>query len=185
MLDLTRDTFRWKAPMRTALSRLVTIALVTLAAAVLACPAQADPRTACITACEATAQTCMGASHAKYDACKPAANKQCANTVAAEKFKCLTTALRACNTNHSAELEPCRTTFDTCYAACGPHPADTTNFWCALNADSVATSVTTRKDVFCAGTPGLTPADQLESCVKRHTPTDPAMGFSLDCEPLG
>ena len=161
------------------------VAFLSIAMALFVCgQAAADARHDCIAKCEATAQACFNAAHAKYDACKPAANKGCAATPPADKFKCLTTALKACTTNRTAETGPCRAAFDACYATCGPRPADQADFWCTLDADSVATTDKVRTDAFCTGEPGRPAQEQLDTCIKKYRPTDPAMGYSLECEPL-
>jgi hypothetical protein len=160
--------------------------IATLVTAIFACGhAVAADRAACVAACETAAQVCMTATHDTYDACKPAANRGCASALPADKFRCLTTALKACSAARSSGTDSCRTAHGDCHAACGPRPADTYEFWCELDADSVATATQTRKQTVCTGTPGQSPREQQDHCMKQLTPTDPAMGFSLDCEPLG
>lgn len=146
--------------------------------------ASADTRSACIAACDATAQACMRTAHDTYEGCKPAARRECAPKPPAERSACLTTAAKACSANHSSQTEPCRSTFKTCHAACGPAPATQVDFWCQLNADAASGSGKTYKDAFCAGSPGQAPLDQHARCMKLFTPSDPAVGFSLDCDPL-
>ncbi len=146
--------------------------------------AQADTRAACVTACEATAQTCLSTAHGTYDACKPAARKTCAPKPPSELFACLTSTLKDCTKNHSTGSEACRTTFDTCYAACGAHPSEVAEFWCTLDADDPASNGKVRKEAVCSGQPGQSPADQHTYCMKQFTPTDPTMGYALDCDPL-
>lgn len=161
------------------------IGIAALLAALLAtAPATADNRTPCVAACESTAAACAAAGHATYDACKPAANKGCAATSPADKFKCLTTALQACTTTRSAATSACHTAFKSCHAACGAAPEGQAEFWCTLDADNVASNVKVRKTALCSGTPGTPPQDQHDACIKRFMPTDPSMGFSLDCELL-
>jgi len=146
--------------------------------------ASADERAACIAACEATAQACLYGAHARYDACKPALRKTCAAKPMPELFECMRTGIRACAATHSAEVEPCRPAFDTCYAACGPRPADLAEFWCDLDSDPPASDATVRKEAFCPGTPGKPGQEQWEACMARFKPTDPATSYSLDCDLL-
>ncbi len=161
----------------------VVIALV--AAALVVCgSARADTRSACIAACDAAAQSCMRTAHESYEACKPAARTTCARKPPAELPSCLGSAAKACNATHAAQTGPCRTTFATCYATCGPRPATQVDFWCELDADATTGSGKTYKDAFCPGTPGQAPLDQHGRCMKLFAPSDPAIGFSLDCEPL-
>ena len=156
-----------------------------LAATLFVCgSASADMRSACIAACDAIAQTCMRAAHETYDACKPAARTACALKPPAEQFDCLSTAGRTCSRTHSAQTEPCRVNFTTCYATCGPRPATQVDFWCELDADATIGAGKAYKDAFCAGTPGQTPSDQHGRCMKLFTPSDPAIGFSLGCKAL-
>ena len=162
-----------------------SVRIILFVAILLACgSAWADTRSDCIAACDATAQACMRAAHDAYEGCKPAARSACASKAPAELGACLTTAVRACNTTHSDQTDPCRTTFRTCHAACGPGPANQVDFWCELNADAVSGNAKTYKDGFCTGTPGQTPSAQHAQCVKLFTPSNPAVGFSLDCDPL-
>jgi hypothetical protein len=119
-----------------------------------------------------------------YDACKPAARTTCALKPPAEQFACLSTAGRTCSTTHSAQTEPCRVNFTTCYAACGPRPATQVDFWCELDADAPTAAGKVYKNAFCAGTPGRAPLDQHARCMKLFAPSDPAIGFSLDCNAL-
>jgi hypothetical protein len=159
--------------------------LALLAATLLACgSALADTRSACISACDAVAQTCLRTAHETYEACKPAARTTCATRPPAELPACLGTAARTCSRTHSDQTEPCRETFTTCYAQCGPRPATQVDFWCTLNADAPTGSGKTYKDAFCAGAPGQAPLDQHARCMKLFTPSNPAIGFSLDCDPL-
>lgn len=146
--------------------------------------ASADTRSACIAACDATAQACMRTAHDTYEACKPAARRACASKPPADLNACLTTIARTCTRTHSDETEPCRTTFRTCHAACGPGPATQVDFWCQLNADAASGGGKTYKDAFCSGTPGRAPLDQHAHCIKLFTPSNPALGYSLDCDPL-
>lgn len=146
--------------------------------------ASADTRSACIAACDATAQACTRTAHDTYEACIPAARRDCAPKPAADQFACLGTAARACRATHSDQTEPCLTTFKACHAACGPRAANQFEFWCRLNASPPGRSGVTYKDAFCAGTPGRPPLDQHGECMKRFMPTDQAVGFSLDCDPI-
>lgn len=146
--------------------------------------ASADTRSACITACDATAQACTRTAHDTLEACLPAARRECAPKPPSEQFACLTTAARACRSTHSDQTDPCLTTFKTCHAACGPRPANQVEFWCRLNADAPSGGRKTYKDAFCAGTPGRPPLDQHAQCMKLFTPSNQAVGFSLDCDPL-
>lgn len=146
--------------------------------------AWADTRSACIAVCDATAQACMRTAHDTYEACIPTARKECAPKAPAQLHACLSTAARSCSANHSSQTEPCRTTFRTCHAACGPGPATQVEFWCQLNADATSGGGKTYKDGFCAGTPGQAPLDQHAQCMKLFTPSNPAVGYSLDCDPL-
>jgi len=146
--------------------------------------AGADTRSACIAACEATAQACMRTAHDTYEACKPAARRACAPKPPAELTTCLTTTVKACSSTHSDQTGPCRTSFTSCYAACGPRPANQVDFWCELDADASSGSGKVYKEAFCPGTPGQAPVDQHISCMKLLAPGDPAIGFSLDCNPL-
>ena len=82
------------------------------------------------------ASPCWRTAHETYEACKPAARTTCAPKPAAEQFDCLSTAGRTCVRTHSAQKEPCRENFTTCYAACGPRPATQVDFWCTLDADA-------------------------------------------------
>ena len=170
------------------LARRTSVGVALWAATLLVCSsASADTRSACIAACDATAQTCMRTAHETYEACIPAARTTCAPKPPAEQFNCLSTAGRTCSRNHSDQKEPCRANFTTCYAACGPGPATQVDFWCELSADTpIGTSRTSKtyKDAFCAGTPGQAPLDQHARCMKLFAPSDPAIGFSLDCNPL-
>jgi hypothetical protein len=168
-----------------SLARRTSVGITLLAAALLVCgSAAADTRSACIAACDATAQTCMRTAHETYEACKPAARTACAPKPSAEQFDCLSTAGRTCSRTHSTQTEPCRATFTACYAACGPRPATQVDFWCELNADAPTGAGKTYKDAFCAGTPGQAALDQHARCMKLFTPSDPAIGFSLDCDAL-
>ncbi|GEP56925.1 hypothetical protein [Reyranella soli] len=146
--------------------------------------ASADTRSACITACDATAQACIRTAHDTYEACIPTARRECAPKPPSEQSACLTTAARACRSTHSDQTDPCLTTFKTCHAACGPRPANQFEFWCRLNADTPGGSGKTYKDAFCAGTPGRPPLDQHAQCMALFTPSNQAVGFSLDCDPL-
>jgi hypothetical protein len=146
--------------------------------------ASADTRSACIAACDATAQACMRAAHDTFEACTPAARRACASKTAAELSACLVPAAKACSATHSAETEPCRTTFKTCHAACGPAPAAQVDFWCQLKADAPGAGGRTYKDAYCAGRPGQPPLDQHARCMQLFTPRDRAIGYSLDCDPL-
>ena len=161
------------------------VGITLLAATLVVCgSASADTRSVCIAACDATAQTCMRTAHDTYEACKPAARTTCAPRPPAEQFDCLSTAGRTCVRTHSAQKEPCRENFTTCYAACGPRPATQVDFWCTLDADARSGPGKTYKDAFCAGTPGQAPLDQHARCMKLFAPSNPAIGFSLDCDPL-
>lgn len=146
--------------------------------------ALADTRSACIAACDAIAQTCMRTAHETYDACKPAARTTCALKPPAELSACLGTAVRTCSRNHSAQTEPCRVNFATCYAECGSRPATQIDFWCTLDADAPTGPRKVYKDAFCSGTPGQAPLDQHARCMKLFASSDPAIGFSLDCKAL-
>jgi hypothetical protein len=162
-----------------------SVAITLLAATLLMCgSASADTRSACIAACDATAQTCMRTAHETYETCIPAARTACAPRPPAEQFSCLSTAGRMCIRTHSAQTEPCRETFKTCYAACGPRPAAQVDFWCELKANPAPAAATVYKEAFCAGTPGQAPSDQHARCMKLFAPTNPAIGYSLDCDPL-
>jgi hypothetical protein len=158
--------------------------IAVLVATLAAGAASADTRSDCIAACDATAQACMRTAHDTYETCIPTARRECAPKAPAELNACLSTAARACSANHSGQTEPCRTTFRTCHAACGPGPATQVEFWCQLNADATSGGGKTYKDGFCAGTPGQTPFDQHARCMKLFTPSNPAVGYSLDCDPL-
>ena len=162
-----------------------SVSIALFVAALLACGSVwADTRSDCIAACDATAQACMRTAHDTYEGCKPAVRTSCAAKPPAELGACLTTAAKACSATHSSQTEPCRTTFKTCHAACGPGPATQVDFWCELNADAASGGGKTYKDAFCAGTPGQAPSDQHARCMKLFTPSDQAVGFSLDCDPL-
>lgn len=158
--------------------------LAFLAACLVGSAATADERSACLAACETAARSCYESANTKYDACKPAANKGCAPVLPAEKFECLSSALKSCARTRSAETEPCPQKFEGCYAACGPRPSGTVDFWCMLDADSPASNAKVRKYALCGGPQGLSGGDQHAHCMKLFTPKDPAMGFSLDCAPL-
>ena len=161
-----------------------SVAITLLVATLLMCgSAWADTRSACIAACDATAQTCMRTAHETHEACAPAARTACAPKPPAEQFNCLSTELRTCTRTHSDQTEPCRETFKTCYAACGPRPAAQFDFWCELNA-SPPTGARVYKEAFCAGTPRQTPLEQHDQCMKRFAPTNRAIGYSLGCKPL-
>ena len=147
-------------------------------------PASAGTRASCIALCEATAQACLAAAHTKYDGCKPAARTTCAPKPPSEMFACLTTALKSCVTTRSDEEGPCRETFKSCYAACGPGEPRQTDFWCELDASSTATDVKTRKQVFCGGSAGKSGDEQWAHCAEPLKPTDPTVGYSLECTPL-
>jgi hypothetical protein len=146
--------------------------------------ASADTRPSCIAACEATAQACLRTAHDTYEACIPAARTTCAREPAATQFACLGSAARSCRAAHSDQTDPCRATFASCYARCGPGPANQVEFWCELNADGRPGAGKTYKEVFCAGRPGQDPLDQHNQCIKRLQPTNPAIGYSLGCNPL-
>ena len=161
------------------------VAIAPAAAALLICSsAWADTRSACIARCDAVAQTCMRTAHETYEACKPAARTTCARKPPAERSGCLTMAAKSCSATHSAETEPCREDFATCYATCGAPPATQVDFWCELDANAATGTGKTYRDAFCAGTPGLAPLDQHSRCMRLLAPSDPAIGFSLDCNPL-
>ena len=163
----------------------ISVGITLLAATLLVCSgASADTRSNCIAACDAIAQACMRTAHETYEACKPAARTTCASQPPATLLACLGTAARACTATHSDQKEPCRANFTTCYAACGPGPATQIDFWCELNADAATGAGKVYKDAFCAGAPGQAPLDQHSRCMKLFAPTDPAIGFSLDCNPL-
>ena len=162
-----------------------SVATTLLAATLLVCgSAWADTRSTCIATCDAIAQTCMRTAHETFEACKPAARTTCAPKPPAEQFDCLSTAGRTCIRTHSTQTEPCRVNFKTCYAACGPRPAAQIDFWCELNANAPAGASNVYKEAFCAGMPGQAPSDQHARCMKLFAPTDRAIGFSLDCDPL-
>ena len=144
----------------------------------------AQTRDACTKACENAAKSCFSAAYVKHDACQPAANKGCATVAPANKFACLTDALRECKQNQSAETNECRTTFDACRKACGPSEKNRVEFWCVADVDEASGRARERTVSLCTGTPGTTPADQLDDCTKRFTPNDPTAGYSIDCEPL-
>lgn len=161
------------------------LVVLTSMLALLVPAARADEqRSACVTACEATAQTCLYAAHGKYDACKPATRKTCAPRPPSEMFDCMTTAMKACARTHSAEVEPCRGAFASCYAACGSRPAGQVEFWCDLDADPPAGDAKLRKEALCSGTPGQPGEKQWEACMARFKPADSAASFSLACDPL-
>ena len=146
---------------------------------------RADTRAACVAACETTAQSCLATAHEKYDGCLPAARKSCAGKPPSELFACMADAMKSCSEAHSAETGPCRTEFESCYAACGPRPASQVDFWCELDADAPPGSdAKLRKQGLCSSTAGERAADAHARCMKLFTPTDPAIGFSLDCSPL-
>ena len=107
-----------------------SVSIALFVAALLACGSVwADTRSDCIAACDATAQACMRTAHDTYEACIPTARRECVPKAPAELNACLRTAARACSANHSGQTEPCRTTFRTCHAACGPAPATQVDFW--------------------------------------------------------
>lgn len=161
-------------------------ALVLFAAALIAwtAPAAADDRMACLAACEEATQTCLDPVYETYDACGPAANESCERAPQAEKMTCLSTALQACTRTRLSETQACRATLKSCAATCGPRSAGQYEFWCELEADMPTDDVHVRMNAFCVGPPGASPGEQHDNCVKLFTPTDPAMGYSLDCSPL-
>ncbi|HRN89554.1 hypothetical protein [Hyphomicrobium sp.] len=163
-----------------------TPALALLAAALIAwaSPAAADDRTICLAACEETTQTCLDAVYDTYDACSPAANESCERATPTEQTKCLSTALQACTRTRTSETQSCRATLKSCAATCGPRDAGQYEFWCELDADIATDDVHVRMNAFCVGPPGASPGEQHDYCMKLFTPTDPAMGYSLDCNPL-
>ena len=139
-------------------------------------PANAADRPACIAACETKARTCLTTANEKYDGCTPAARKDCSSKPSSELFECMRTSQTACSRTRSAEAEPCRAEFQTCYAACGPRPPQKADYWCELDANSPASTARIRKYAFCAGS--------HDQCINLYKPTDPTLGFSLDCSPL-
>lgn len=146
--------------------------------------ASAETRDACTKTCETTAKSCFSAAYVKHDTCQPAANKGCATVPPANKFACLTDALKECKRNQSAETSECRTTFDACRKACGPAEKDRVEFWCMADVDEASGRPRERTVALCTGVSGTTSADQHDKCMKRFTPNDPTAGYSLDCEPL-
>ena len=141
-------------------------------------------RDACAKTCETVAKSCFSAAHLKHDACHPAANKGCATVETANKFACLSDALKECKRDQSAETGECRTAFDACHKACGPTEKDRVEFLCEADVDEAPGRARERTVSLCTGAPGTTPADQYTDCVKRFTPADLAAGYSLSCEPL-
>lgn len=164
----------------------VAPALVLFAAALLAGAnlAVADERMACLAACEDATQTCLDPVYETYDACGPAANESCEHAPPAEKTKCLSSVLQACSRTRSSETQACRATLKSCATTCGPRDAGQYEFWCELEADMPTDDIHVRMNAFCVGPPGASPGEQHDYCMKLFTPTDPAMGFSLDCSPL-
>ncbi|HRO50694.1 MAG TPA: hypothetical protein PLW75_11185 [Hyphomicrobium sp.] len=164
----------------------VAPALVLFAAALLVGtpPAAADERMACLAACEDATQTCLDPVYETYDACGLAANESCEHAPPAEKTKCLSSALQACSRTRSSETQACRATLKSCATTCGPRDAGQYEFWCELEADMPTDDIHVRMNAFCVGPPGASPGEQHDYCMKLFTPTDPAMGFSLDCSPL-
>ena len=161
-----------------------SVAITLLVATLLMCgSAWADTRLACIAACDATAQACMRTAHETHEACAPAARTACAPKPPAEQFNCLSTELRTCTRTHSDQTEPCRETFKTCYAACGPRPAAQFDFWCELNASPPTGAARVQGGILCghAQANAIGAARSVHEALCAH---QWAIGYSLGCDPL-